>query len=290
MDFSISASFDKFYRGELLMRNRSKKTAESYDNASKLLVSFFGDIAIIDLKLEDVMDWHEHLSTWQKPDTVRGNICCLRMVLKYLAKRGFPVMDFDEIPVAKREKRLISYLTEGEADMFLAEIAEKKRGYSTENRLRNIAIARLIYASGIRNSEVCALNRNSIKNRQFTVVGKSKDPRLCFIDEDTDKAIEAYLAVRSDKERALFISVQTGKRVKPGNLRRIFSRVCRISDFEGVHPHTMRHSFGTKMLERSVDLRYIGDMMGHVSLDTTKLYTHYTNRKLREVYEKAHAY
>ena len=123
----------------------------------------------------------------------------------------------------------------------------------------------------------------------MTIVGKSLEPRLCFINRDTELAIHEYLNARNDIEPALFISNQNGKRITESNIQRIFQRVCENSNgkFEKVHPHTLRHCFATSMLDRGVDIVYIQDFMGHQSLDTTKIYTHYSNHKLREVYEKA---
>ena len=137
--------------------------------------------------------------------------------------------------------------------------------------------------------EMSKLNKNSIKNRQMTIVGKSLEPRLCFINRDTELAIYEYLSARNDIEPALFISNQNGKRITESNIQRIFQRVCENSNgkFEKVHPHTLRHCFATSMLDRGVAIVYIQDFMGHQSLDTTKIYTHYSNNKLREVYEKA---
>lgn len=200
-------------------------------------------------------------------------------------------MDFEEIEVPKRDKQVIKYLNEEEVREFLYEAAKKRRGYSEKSRLRNLAVIHLLYASGLRNGELCALNRDSIKDRQFTVSGKSKEDRIVFIDERTDKIIRDYLETRTDSNRAMFISTISGKRLTSKGLRDIFTRVCENTDklyLKDVHPHTIRHSYGTKMLHRGVDIRFIGDLMGHQSLETTKIYTHYENPQLKAIYDKAH--
>lgn len=182
--------------------------------------------------------------------------------------------------IPRREKRTLDIPTEDEVEEFISILAMKRHGYCNANRLRNVAIGRLIFSSGIRVSEVCSLNRNSIKNRQFTIVGKSRDSRICFIDSQTEKCIADYLNIRTDNNPALFISYQTEKRMTPGNVRNAFEAACARSDgqFIGIRLHALRHSFATKMLNRRVDLRYIGDLMGHADLNTTKVYTHYTTR------------
>lgn len=272
------------------MKNQSPKTVESYDNCCKLLVRKFGDIPISSIKFEDVRMWHEWLSGWQSKDTIRNNIINLRMVLKFMAYKGYDVLNYQEIPVQKREKRKIKYLTQEEMNEFLSEVGKKHRGYAAINRTRNHAIVTLLYATGIRNSELCALNRDDIKNRSFTVVGKSREERICFIDTRTEQALKEYLALRKDKNPAMFVSPRTGTRIKSSQLRDMFQVICERSEkFKKIHPHTLRHSFATKMLSHEVDLRYIGDLMGHVDLNTTKMYTHYENPKLKEIYDKAHA-
>lgn len=285
----ISEAFEFYRKAEIVAGGLSSKTAESYFYASKLAVGYFGNMEMKRLRPEDVRGYYEHLLGWQKPDTARGNIICLRAVIKLLRRKKEPVMDPEDIKVPKREKRLIHYLTEPEVRMFIAEVGRKQRGYSEINRLRNIAIAEVLFSSGIRVGELCRLNRSSIRNRQFVVVGKSKMPRPCFINARAEQAIENYLAKRHDTESALFLSNQSGKRITPGTVRRVFQHTCQGSAFDGIHPHTLRHSFATHMLAQGVDLRFIGEMMGHESLDTTKIYTHYTNPQLKQIYDQAMA-
>lgn len=283
----ISEAFQTYRKREVIAAGLSSKTLESYIYAEKLVVAYFGDTEFSSIKVEDVISFYEHLLGWQAPDTARSNIICLRSVVR-LMKRCFDgALDPDDIKVPKREKRTIEYLTESEVTEFIEVVGEKRRGYAEINRLRNVAIVEILYASGIRVSELCNLNRNSIKNRQFTVVGKSKEPRICFINQRSEIALENYLKMRDDNSSAMFVANQNGRRIVPGNVRRIFQNVCARSDFEGVHPHTLRHSFATHMLEKRVDLRYIADLMGHQSLDTTKIYTHYSNPKLQQIYRIA---
>ena len=184
-------------------------------------------------------------------------------------------------------KRVIKYLNEDEFWQFVAVLNAPRRGYKNESKLRNIAIAHLIFFTGLRNGEVCALNRNSFKKGKATIIGKSRDPRLVFINQSTQAAVDAYLNARKDNDKALFTSPQTGERVTEGTLQRVFMAACNRSAFEGIHPHTLRHSHATYMLEKQVDIRYIGDLMGHVDLNTTRLYTHYTNPKLENIYREA---
>ena len=281
--------FELYIRAEVIAAGLSKGTQENYKNTMKLALGFFGDVDIIDITAEYVRDFQDHLLSYQMPDTAAGNIINFRSVLKYCNRKKLPVLDIEDIKIPKRKKRVINYLTESAAKDFIGVIGQKRRGYAEINRVRNIAIVETIYATGLRVGELCRLDRNTIRNRQFTVVGKSKEPRICFVTERVIKIINDYLQLRDDNSAALFVSNQTGNRITPGTVRRIFQFACSRSDFTDVHPHTLRHSYATKLLEKEVDIRYIADLMGHQSLDTTRLYTHFSNPKLKRIYDVAHA-
>lgn len=284
---TVKNAFNTYRESEIVAAGLSKKTFESYFYSEKLAVDFFGNVKIETITASDVRDYYAHLLTWQSPDTARGNIICLRAVLRYCKRKGADVLDIEDIKVPKREKRSVDYLTPVEMEEFIEVVAEHRRGYAEINRLRNVAIVKLFCATGLRVGELCKLNKNTIKNRQFTVVGKSKSPRVCFITEEVEDAIGEYLAQRTDSNPALFITNQTERRITPGGVRNIFKAACNRSDFSGVHPHILRHSFATMLLDRGVDIAHIADLMGHESLDTTKQYTHIVNPKLRRVYENA---
>lgn len=284
----ISEAF-RIYRSDyIVMLNQSPKTEEAYSCTGKLLERYFGNIDITSIDFENVRKWHEYLSSYQRPDTVRNNIVNLRNVLKFLRRKQLPVLDYELIPVQRREKRLLKYLNEEEFDRFVAEAGRSRRGYLQANKLRNIALIETLYATGLRNNELCALNRTSIRERQFTVIGKSKDPRIGFTNQRAMDAIYTYLDSRTDSNPALFIAAKSGNRITTHNVREIFQNLCNASEeFSLVTPRTIRHSYATKLLRHKVDIRHIGDLMGHQSLDTTKIYTHYENPELKDIYDNA---
>lgn len=283
----ISEAFAEYERAEIRPAGLSNATAETYANSGRLLSEFFGDVAIESVEIKDFQSFFEHLSTWQKPNTVRLNIICCRNVVRYCGRRGYSDLDVEDIKVPKTAKHSIEFLTQSEMERVFEVVAKKRAGLYEINRRRNVAMLHVLYDSGIRVSELCRLNKNSIKDRTFTVVGKSKSPRICFITKRSEEAIENYLKIRTDNEPALFISAKTGKRITTDGVRLVFHTIRRVSEFKDIHPHTIRHSFATKMLDRGVDIRYIAELMGHESLDTTKIYTHFSNPKLKEIYDKA---
>ncbi len=285
---SITEGYGLYIRDFIAFKGQSAKTQEAYTYAGRELVRRFGEIDICSLTFDDVRDWKLWLDKGRSPNTVRNYIVCLRVVLKFLRQRGYEVMNPDDIPVPKREIKQVEYLTEIEMENLFNEVKRKTRGYSNLARTRNLAIMKTLYATGLRNSELCSLDRNTIKENTFTVIGKGNKPRICFIDDESLDCVKDYLSLRDDKNPALFLTLG-GKRMKPGDVRRMFEIIRnRSSDFDFIHPHTIRHSYATKMLNRRVDIRYIKEFMGHANLDTTNLYTHVTNPDLKEIYLNAH--
>lgn len=283
----ISESFDYFCRSKLLVSGKSPKTIESYQNAKKLFIKYFGNIDTKSITEKECLLFFEYLNSYQKIDTVRVNLICLRQVLRSLKMSELSDhFDPDSIIIPKRQKRTVNYLTKSEFIDFLNIACSNKRGYSRILCMRNRAILMLLFTSGIRVSELCKLDRNSIKNKVFSVIGKSKDPRLCFITDDTNNAIFDYLQCRNDNNPALFLS-NYGNRITPNNVRSLFSRVCKNSCFNKITPHTLRHSFATYMLDQNVHIIYLSEFLGHQDISTTKMYTHTNLQKLQQIYEKS---
>ncbi len=285
----ISQAFDVYCSDYILFKNLSKKTEEAYRVSCKLLVAYLGDKPIAEITFNDVRDWKTWLDNGRSPSTVRGYIICLRVLLKYCKKLNLDVIDYELIPVPKRVQKIPTFVTPKEVQDFIIEAAKPLAGYSRVNRVRNQALISFLYASGIRASEICQLDRDSIREKSFTIVGKGGKPRLCFIDARTENLLEQYLSLRSDSHPALFISNQNGKRLTTNNLQRIFLSIStRAKLTRPIHPHTLRHTFATNLLKNNCNMRYVQELLGHSSLATTQMYTHVTNSDLESVYTQFH--
>lgn len=284
----ISKAFLVYRINVLIPAGRAQTTLDNYEYTCRSLIRFFGDISLRRIKVIDVSEWRAYIATSVCSDTVGMRASHLRQVLKYLNKHKYRVMDYTDIILPKRQKIKTRFLTEQELEDFISIVGRRCRGYSYLNRLRNIAIVRLLATSGIRVGELCALNRNDIRNGVFEVIGKSKDSRPCFVSQTAQNAIDDYLAARSDDLPALFLSNQGPRdRITENAVRNIFFFACLNSHFEYVTPHTIRHSFATKALNRGIDVRFVNEMLGHQSLNTTKRYTHCVNTKLQQLHAQA---
>ena len=286
----ISEAFDMYIHDHIMFVGQSIKTQEAYIATRKALIARFGDIDICSLTFNDARDWKIWLDKGRSPNTVRNYVINLRVVLRFLKRRNYPVADPDNIPTPKREQVPVDYLTQEEFDDLIEVIGRNVRGYTTLAKLRNIAIAETLTATGLRNAELCSLNRSSIKDNTFTVVGKGSKPRVGFINNRALEAIDRYLTARPDKTEALF-TTSTGKRMVPGDVRRVFDFIRkRYPQFAGLHPHTLRHTYATLLLKRRVDIRHVQELLGHSSLNTTAHYTHVVNEDLKSIYFAAQDY
>lgn len=280
----ISEAFSEYRKNEVLAMNYSPCTFESYINAEKKAVGFFGNIEVSDLTVDRIHELYLNMRLSCCSDTARSYLSKLRVVIRYCRMHGENTIEPESIKLPRREKKVARFLTMDEYNRLMDTISHSHRGYKNIDRIRNSTIAELLFVTGLRVNELCALNRDTIQKRQFVVVGKSKEPRLCFITKDVERKIKTYLSLRNDNNRALFVDSVSGERVKARNIQRIFRQVSKASGVTACTPHTMRHTFATYLVEEGVDIRYVAALLGHQSLQTTQKYTHVRNQKLHQIY------
>ena len=236
---------------------------------------------------------HERLSAL----TQSYHLIALRGFLKYLAKRGIHSLDPSLVDLPRAAKKQVTFLHFDEVERLLAEIP-----INTETGLRDRAIIELLFSGGLRVSELCNLNRDSINlaRREFMVRGKGKKDRPIFIDQTTADHLEEYLSARSDTLPALFLNNSSNqnipdtsgdfRRLSPRSIERIIQKYARLAGItKHVTPHTLRHSFATDLLMNGADLRSVQSLLGHANIATTQIYTHITDPHLKEVHEKFHS-
>jgi len=279
-------------------KNRSIKTRENYKRYLDAFINFSKIKTEKDISAEKVRDFRLHLARVETPKgenlkktTQSYYIIALRNFLKYLIKRDFGVLSPDKIELPRIPGRQIEIIEYPDLERLLA-----APNGSDLRSLRDKAILETLFSTGLRISELCSLNRRFDINRgELTVRGKGGKLRVVFLSERSKKAIKNYLDKRFDTEEALFISLTKSK--KPKVIARIIPRtIQRIVDFysrkagitKKVHPHTIRHLFATDLLIGGADLRSVQELLGHASISTTQIYTHLTNKELREVHRAFH--
>lgn len=156
--------------------------------------------------------------------------------------------------------------------------------------LRDLVLLELLYGSGLRVSEACAVNKDDVdaSRRTVRVMGKGAKQRVVPVSPAFVRAAHRYLATRSDQESALLLGAR-GKRLDVRVARRaVHSFTAAFPDLPDLAPHGLRHSMASHVLEAGADLRYVQQLLGHASLASTQIYTHVSADRLRSSYEKAH--
>ena len=280
-------------------KNRSPKTRDNYGRYLRVFINFAKIKTEQDITAEQVRNFRLSLARAKTPEgrnfkktTQSYYIIALRNFLKYLIKRYFEVMSPDKIELPKVPSRQIGIIEYKDLERLL----EGPRGQELR-AFRDRAILETLFSTGLRVSELCALNRYFDLDRgEITVRGKGDKLRVVFLSERAKKAIKNYLDKRTDTEEALFISLTKAKnpkvigRIIPRAVQRLvnyYARKAGIAD--RITPHQLRHQFATDLLINGADLRSVQELLGHANISTTQIYTHITNKELREVHQAFHA-
>jgi tyrosine recombinase XerC len=225
--------------------------------------------------------------------TIRLQFAAMRSFFKWLTRRrGWKANPLLEVQLPKREKKLPVVLTVAQIEgmLTLPLTQEKSKRDALWAPERDAAILELFYSTGMRLSELVALNVEDIDTYTETVrvFGKGKKERLCPVGSKALEAVQRYRAKAGVHDGALFRS-KLGKRLSIQGVDDVVSKYWRASGLP-VHltPHKFRHSFATHLLNNGADLRSVQELLGHASLSTTQIYTHVSTQRMKEVYEASH--
>jgi site-specific recombinase XerD len=232
-----------------------------------------------------------------KRKTQNYYLIAVRAFLKYLRKRGIESLNPERIELAKVSERSLDLISPQELDRLM-----KAPDCTTEQGLRDRAILELLFSTGLRVSELCSLSTEDVdlSRDEFSVRGKGDKIRVVFLSDSARSAVKAYLKARKDMDDAMF--VQYGKNVKnakkdnkdlrltPRSVQRVIKRYATMAGItRKVTPHVIRHSFATDLLSNGADLRSVQALLGHANIATTQIYTHVTDKHLRDIHKKFHS-
>jgi site-specific recombinase XerD len=278
-------------------RGRSVKTVENYDRYLTRYLAFAkisSPAAVTERSVREFrifLNRQEGVSGTMKHKTQNYYMISLRAFLKFLRKRDIETLNPERIELAKVGARDLDLISPDELGRLMA----GPKGESLD-ALRDRAIMELFFSTGLRVSELVSLDRDlDLSRDEFSVRGKGEKVRVVFLSPAAKAAIKKYLDKRGDIDDALFI--QMGKASKNAKNLRITSRsverlVKKYATKAGitrkVTPHVIRHSFATDLLENGADLRSVQALLGHANIATTQVYTHVTDKHLREIHKKFH--
>ena len=300
-----------------VIKNKSPRTVEQYDRHLRKFNEFITEKSPLSIspngreeatKIENFKVWNINLDIAEKfrsylyeknrtisIKTANAYMITLRSFLKFLEKKWHKSMSATAIDLIKAEDRHVEFLNEDELERLFAIPNTETLIWS-----RDIAIMECIYSTWLRISELTNLNVSDInlKRREFAVRWKWRKVRVVYLTKHSAKLIENYLEKRNDHLTPLFIR----HNIKIENIAALEDEKTRLSRFfitnmvkkyaskafilKNISAHTLRHSFATTLLSNWADLRAIQEMLWHASITTTQVYTHVTNKKLKEVHSK----
>jgi site-specific recombinase XerD len=234
-----------------------------------------------------------------KKNTQNYHLIALRAFLKYLAKQDIKTLAPEKIELAKMPDRQIEFLEGTELEAFLKapEIIDQPQII----KLRDKAILETLFCTGLRVSELASLKIEAINlnKDEFTVRGKGSKLRVVFLSNQAKHYLKKYLDARKDMSQYLFTNhdkasikrnkSKEDKGLTPRSVQRIVQKYAKIAGItKKITPHVLRHSYATDLLNNGADIRSVQTMLGHSSITTTQIYTHITDKQLREVYKNFH--
>ena len=277
-------------------RGRAVKTIENYD---QYLTRYFTQMNIkrtSDISEQNIREFRMWLNrqhgtgnSSMKRRTQNYYMIALRAFLKFLRKREITAISPEKIELAKLPERELDLITPTELKRLFA---------STEGtelcELRDKAMLELLFSTGLRVSELCALNSDiDLSQDSFSVRGKGDKVRVVFLSNDAKNSVASYLKARKDMAEALFVNVQTSNAIPSRLTSRSVERIIKKCAVKAgitkkMTPHVLRHVFATDLLNNGADIRSVQQLLGHASINTTQIYTHITDAHLREVHKKYH--
>lgn len=223
------------------------------------------------------------------------HVIALRSFLKYLIRTDRPAFSPDKIDLPRAESHSLKFLSGEQVDRLL-----NSPSLSTDNGKRDRAILEVLFSTGLRVSELVSLNRDTVDldRREFGIIGKGRRQRVVFLSKRAAEWIDMYLKARKDNYLPLFIR-HKGKmgpdvsdeemRLSVRSVQRMVKKYVRKVKLPvDASVHTLRHSFATDLLMAGADLRSVQEMLGHKNVATTQIYTHVTNKQLRDIHETFH--
>jgi len=285
-------------------RNASQLTIRNYDHYLRRFLEFAGDLSPAEIDLNLIRKYRIFLARYMDKTTgltlkrVTQNyfIIALRAFLKYLARIDVATLAAEKVELGEQEPRPIKILDENQLNRLL-----NSPEISTPDGLRDKAILETLFSTGLRVSELTKLSREKINldRGEFGVVGKGGKERVVFLSDSATQWISRYLKIREDNYSPLFIRY-SGKvdpykngekmRLSVRSIERAIEKYVKKARIPiKATPHTLRHSFATDLLINGADIRSVQEMLGHANIATTQIYTHITNKQLREVHKAFHS-
>lgn len=283
---SFLPRFEAYLR---LEKNKSQGTIKIYLLRLKKIIEWLKTNGFSSLDEEIIFKFRFYLD--KKNISIKTQsyyLITLRSFLRFLKKKGIEVLDPEKIELPKIPEREINILSDEELERFL----KAAEGEDLKS-LRDRALLETLFSTGLRVSELCSLNRDiDLKKGEIPVKGKGGKIRIVFLSPLAKLCLKKYLEKRNDNNPALFVNLSKNKkftRITSRGVQKIIKYYAKKAGIlKKITPHTLRHQFATDLLMAGADLRAIQLLLGHKNLQTTQIYTHLTNKELKEIHRAFH--
>lgn len=307
MSTSLPQLVNNFLEYLEIEKNCSKLTIRDYRHYLEVFLAWHSSTLagkpLEQLRLDDIRKYRVYLANkvdekglTLKRVTQNYYVIALRSFLRFLIKNDHKTLEPSKIDLPKTESRSLKFLERDHIDRLVTVVDTSK-----EEGLRDRAMVELLFSTGLRVSELVKLNHKQInlERKEFGVIGKGGRARVVFISDRAAEWIDRYLKKRKDNFAPLFIRYSgrvseenngENMRLTVRSVERIVKKYVRLARLPiDASPHTMRHSFATDLLTNGADLRAVQEMLGHKNIATTQIYTHVTNRQLKEIHKNFHS-
>lgn len=298
LNSSSKHDLENFRSYILVEKNFSKHTAKAYYSDIMDFLLWLGDTALENVNFSKVREYLHFIQKFNyKKTTLARKIASLRTFYKYIYREkrveSNPAMNLNS---PKRPKQLPKFLTQYEVEQILNNITiDTPAGY------RNKAILELLWATGMRVSELSGLNFEdlNLENNEIRVFGKGSKERIILVTDRAKTYLQRYIETarplvakgyrtENNENSPVFIN-NTGFRLQTRTIRNVINEIVeKIQLPKHVTPHVFRHSFATHLIENGADLRVVQELLGHASISNTQIYTHVSSQHLKEVYNETH--
>lgn len=307
---SISSYLRTFLEYIEIEKGRSPLTIRNYEFYLQRFIDWAKDPDPATITLDTIHKYRLYLNRLENREqgtlrktTQNYHLIALRSFLRFLEKRDVPTFSPEKIELARQGTREVSFLENEDLDRLLR--APEASDARPLIKARDKAILELFFSTGMRVSELAALQRDQInlKRDELSIRGKGDKLRIVFLSGRSRAAIKDYLDLREDENPSLFIrhdraapdpdTIEDANRevgpLTPRSVERLVRFYATAAGIpKKVSPHTLRHSFATDLLMNGADIRSVQSLLGHTSITTTQIYTHITNRQLRDVHKAFH--
>lgn len=272
----LSEAFNEYIEENCVPRGNSERVIKATRARAVVIARRMRNPRIEDIRVEDILKFRAEMAENLCLATQSNYLAFIRRTLRWQALKGRDVLNYQLIvlpKVAQRERQALSQ-------------DDVKRLEEATTCIRDRLLISLLYTSGIRVQELMDLNRDSVQDGTFYVVGKGHVGRHCFTDKQTMALLKLYLKQRKDENEALFISSR-GNRMNPQLIDRMLKSTARRAGInKPVSCHVFRHSFATNLLQEGMNEIYIQRLLGHKMISTTSVYAHPSYKRMMTAYQR----